>query len=132
MTTATKTKVVDVVDHGELLLLFRKYVDQCIEENKFWNKQRPLSFDEWYNVEYLPNTETLTSVINVVLWHEQARGGFLCGSTSESFEIRVPAYCLNDENRLRQVARKFSGKMNRRLPWVIYDGRRIDHWTWES
>jgi len=133
--TASKT-VVDVIDHYELLLLFRAYVNQCIEDFNFSNKIRPRSFDEWYEWEYKPNIDTLTQVVHVTLQWETACGGHLCGTDSAAYQMRIPAGILTesggivDSDEFKRVCAKFANKTNMRLPCVLYQGKRAYHWTW--
>ena len=128
----TKPELVDMIDHQELLLMFRDYVDECIEESTPKKPVSPMGFDERKLLHEVFSTE-----IDVVLWWELAEGGQLCGSTSRPYQLRIPGGIVAEngavlnENRLRAVARKFSNKMNRRLPWVIYREESIDHWTWQ-
>jgi len=73
----TNIEIVDLIDHKELLLLFRNYVDECIE-NCGQLTQGPLSFDDWHRLEYLPNIESLTQVIKFNLNWYLGRSSWRC------------------------------------------------------
>lgn len=139
MVVKTKKEVVDLVDHKELLLLFRDYVDQCIEDFTFSNKIRPLSFDEWYCTIFRPNSDDFTNVVTFDLMWEGAEGGHLSGTCGpESFKVRIPHQIVTsddggivDNEAFKRMAKKFADKTNRRLPTVLYQGKRAYFWTWD-
>lgn len=129
MTAQAKTrKIVDLMDGYELLLLFRKYVDECIEEYTTPDKmERPLSFDEWYNKEYLPNIDSLTQIVNF-----QMKQGL-----HESFrECRVPNNTVSplgdgifDIETLRRAAKNLARKEDRPETFVFFGGRVVYRWS---
>lgn len=133
MTTATakKSKVVDLIDHYELLLLFRKYVDQCIEDYNHSNKVRPLSFDEWYNREYLPNIESLTQVVVF------DSSWYLAGSYGKgTFHCRIPAETVSEDGKgifdidtLRRMAKKLANKNNYPETYVNFNDKCVYRWS---
>jgi len=138
MATKTKTEIVDLVDHKELLLLFRDYVDQCIEDFTFSNKVRPLSFDEWYVRVFEPNKDEETTVVTFDLCWEEASGGYMSGSCGpESFKVRIPADMVAESGAIfdidgfRRMAKKFANNKNRRLPTVLYRGKVAYKWSWD-
>lgn len=137
-TVKSKEKVVDLVDQKELLLLFRDYVNQCIEDFSFSNKVRPLSFDEWYCTIFRPNREDFTNIVTLEMTWEGAEGGYLSGSCGpEFFDVCIPHKVVTSDNggiiddvRFKRFAKKFADKMNRRLPAILYKGKRAYFWTW--
>jgi hypothetical protein len=136
MGTVADVKTIDLIDHEELLLLFHEYVLRCIEDSKPRSPVRPASFDEWYEIDYLKNIDSNTVVISVKLNWEEAAGGYLCGSRSKNYRLRVPAGSLTDDGAivdnagLRRVCRKFVNKMGHRLSSVAYRDKLLYHWTW--
>ena len=133
MTTATakKSEIVDLIDHYELLLLFREYVDQCIEDYNHSNKVRPLSFDEWYNREYLPNIESITQVVCFQsTW-------YLAGSYGKGdFHCRIPVEIVSEDgsgifdvDSLRRFAKKLANKNNYPETFVNYRGKCVYRWS---
>lgn len=138
MVVKSKEKIVDLVDHEELLLLFRQYVDQCIEEHTSANKSRPLSFDEWYVRVFEPNRNDETVVVDFELAEVTAVDGFLSGSRRpESYKVRIPIDMIAESGAIfdivgvRRLAKKFSQMMNRRLPSVWYHGKQVYSWSWD-
>lgn len=133
MTTTKKTKKVDVVDlmdHYELLLLFRQYVDQCIGDYNHSSKPRPISFDEWYNVEYLPNIESLTQVIVFqATW-------YLGGNKKGSFHCRIPVEIVSedgdaifDTKSLFRFAKKLKQHLNHPQMYINYRDDWVYRWS---
>ena len=129
-----KVEVVNLVDHRKLLIMFREYVDECIDNDS--RLVRPMSFDEWYNREYLQNIETFTSIVKFGLTSQEASGGHMSGRTEkQSFQCRVPAGLITesggiiDEVGLRQCARQLASMQNARLPCVEYNGKLVYRWT---
>ena len=47
------------MNHKELLILYRGYVDNCIENTTDKTPIRPMSFDEWYHYVYLTDKAEL-------------------------------------------------------------------------
>lgn len=149
MTTATANKTeIDLVDHKVLLGMFRDYVDECIRKDNFSNPSHPLSFDEWYNYEFLPNKEKRTRVVVFHESHEEAAGGHLTGSSPyQPYQVRIPASALNhveeivdrdnqDSLRffvdsLRYFGRMLAQRLNNRLPTVLYAGKVVYKWSWD-
>jgi hypothetical protein len=137
MSSAAADSLIDMVDHEELLYLFRDYIAESIEAPTASRPARPRGFDAWYETDFLSNLDDLTAVITLALNWERAGGGFLCGGDSHEFRVRVPATMLSqtggtiDDAGLRRIGRKFADKMNRRLPSVAYHGKCIYHWTWD-
>lgn len=136
MTTAARVEEVDMVDRKELLLMFRDYVDQCIEETSWRYFSRPKSFDEWYTLHLKPNFNELTNLIDVTIWREGAAGGFLTGSERKNCRLRIPGGIVTGDNggivdsdRLFRIGKKVS--KGYRLPTVTYKGKRIYYWTWD-
>lgn len=129
-TKSKKTDIVDLMDHYELLLLFRQYVDQCIEDYDHSNKTRPLSFDEWYNVEYLPNIESLTQVIVFqATW-------YLAGSKKGNFHCRVPAEIVSEDGdaifdlkTLCRFAEKLKQRLNHPQMFINYRDDWVYRWS---
>ena len=131
MKTLRQPKVTDLMSHYELLLLFRKYVDQCIEDfDEFRNKLRPFSFDEWYNSEYLPNIESLTQVVRLELsW-------YLGRYQKETIHCRIPAETVGDDNggifdeeTLQRVAKALARKENHPETFINYRGACVYRWS---
>lgn len=87
--TATEVKSLDMVGPYELLVLFRDYVDQCIEDYNSAKWTRPLSFDEWYVREYTTNIESLTTVIRL---------DKRIGDITKSYDCRIPANLVTGPN----------------------------------
>jgi hypothetical protein len=133
MATATKkqTEIVDLMDHYELLLLFREYVDQCIEDYNHSSKPRPLSFDEWYVREYTPNIESLTQVICL------QSSWYLAGSSGRGdFHCRIPTEIVSEDgggifdvDSLRRFAKKLADKNNHPETYVNYRGACVYRWS---
>ena len=128
---AVKVEITDLMDHYELLLLFRKYVDQCIEDYNFSNKLRPLSFDEWYVREYTPNIDSLTQIVSF-----QAKW-YLAGSYGQgSYQCRIPAEVVSedgggifDSDTLRRFAKKLARHINYPEMYVLYRGDCVYRWS---
>ena len=128
---AVKVEITDLMDHYELLLLFRKYVDQCIEDYNFSNKLRPLSFDEWYVREYTPNIDSLTQIVSF-----QANW-YIGGSYQKgSYQCRIPAEVVSedggaifDSETLRRFAKKLGRHLNYPETFVLYRGGCVYRWS---
>jgi hypothetical protein len=130
MLTKEKVEIIDLIDHYELLLMFRDYVNQCIENYNHSNKTRPLSFDEWYNVEYLPNIESLTQVVTFKIhWHQ-------CQSyQSADHNCRISADTVSegggvfDSNALKRFAKKLAHKNHFQETFVMYCDMCFYRWS---
>jgi hypothetical protein len=137
MQTLADTTVIDMVDHAEMLLLFQDYVAEAIEESTPASPSRPLGFDDWRREIFNGGIEEHTTVITVTLTWETASHGYLCGSNSQDYRIRIPGYMVTetggivDEVGLKRIGAKFAHRMNLRLPSVVYRGERVYHWTWD-
>ena len=136
MNTGIAREIIDMVDQEELLLLFQEYVGNCVEDSRPSSIVRPIGFDDWVETNYRRSSSERTVVITVTLSWEEAAGGYLCGGASQDYRIRIPAEMLTEEGRildevgLRRVCKKFAHRMNRRLPSVVYRGKRAYSWTW--
>ncbi|MDA1054108.1 MAG: hypothetical protein O3C40_26975 [Planctomycetota bacterium] len=136
MKTSIEHEIIDIVDEEELLLLFQQYVANCIEDSRPSSIIHPIGFDDWVETDFRRSRSERTVVVTVTLTWEEAAGGYLCGGASQDYRIRIPAEMLTDEGGilddvgLRRVCKKFAHRMNRRLPSVVYRGKRAYSWTW--
>ena len=99
------------------------------------NQVCPRSFDDWRKKVYATNLDTLTQVVLFNHTWEQARGGFLCGSATETVRVRIPFHILTetgaiiDAERLCHFGKLLARKKNDRLPIVTYQGKRLYAWS---
>lgn len=137
MVAKTQDKsIIDLMDLKTLMILFRGYVDKCIDEYVDKRSERPKSFDEWYNLEYLPDIEGLTKVVTLRLISEGTSGGHLSGSSEPvDYKVRIPAEIIADNGAivdleaLQKFGKQLTLKVSCRLPTVLYRGNRIYFWT---
>lgn len=129
--TATKVEITDLMDHEELLFLFLKYVEQCVEDNSIRNTMRPMSFDEWYNLKYLPNIETLTQIVSLNIDYNMS-GVY----GKETVECRVPSETVGENNggvfqieTLRRVAEKLDRKKYYSETLITYRDQIFYRWS---
>lgn len=131
----TKTEVENLMDHTELLYMFLNYVEQCIDDSSNENKIHPVSFDEWYNLKYLPNIDTLTSVVEVTVSYEGAANGTVNCTNHANVQLRIPADIVTETggiinlSRFCSLCKRFAETGTYRMPTVRYRGDRTYHWA---
>ncbi len=136
MTAGVEYEILDMVDEEELLLLFQEYVANCIDDSTPSSVIHPISFDDWIETYYQRSRSERTVVITVTLNWEKAARGYLCGGTSQDYRIRIPREMISeaggvvDDVGIRRICGKFANRMNRRLPTVVFRGKRTYSWAW--
>ena len=119
----------NLMDHDELLKLFQDYVAQGAEDSTPSKPFRPLSFDEWYVREYMPNIDTLTQ--EVVFFHKSYAAGY----HTNQIKCRIPAGIVSDlggifdSEALCRMAQKLALIENKAETYISFGEKYVYRWS---
>ena len=125
-----KSDIIDLMDHYAILLLFKDYVKEGIEEFDKNNPFRPLSFDEWYVREYTPNIDSYTQIVQLQAKWYQAK------YTTEVLKCRISKEVISeygggifDVESLERFAKILALKLHKPELFITYCNKYVYKWS---
>jgi len=141
----TVETVVNLIDKWELLLMYRNYIDQCIDKFAVSGELELLSFDEWVKTQYGPSMEDLTDVIHLEVSHDVYVDPQMSTETktiTSEFNVRVPKNIISKTGvivnpmELSRISEKLVDKQELLLATVVFNNDRNKNykaygWDWK-
>lgn len=132
---AVKTKPMNLIRWTDYLDGYQEYALDAIEESRLDGPDgtRVMGFDQWY----AEHGQHYQMAVKFELAHEGASGGYLTGTKYDRpEEVLIPPGIVSltggvfDECRLQEMGKRYAAAKSKRLPAVLFRGKRIYHWTW--